>query len=97
MQLSALLSRILSGCFHRRAAWPQHNRQRCLACGSWRLYDLNQGIQGNWKPPERPQSEPSLGSGHEFFSLLCLAELNGIFSISCRSRYRARKPRDGRS
>ena len=64
MQLSALLSQILSGCFHRRAAWPQHNRQRCLACGSWRLYDLNQGIQGNWKPPERPQSEPSLGSGH---------------------------------
>jgi len=64
MQLSALISGILSGCFHRRAAWPQHNRQRCLACGSWRLYDLKQGIQGDWKPPERPQSEPSLGSGH---------------------------------
>ena len=71
MQLSALISGILSGCFHRRAAWPQHNRQRCLACGSWRLYDLNQGIQGDWKPPERPQSEPSLGPGTQFFSLLC--------------------------
>ncbi len=83
MQFSALIREISRGCFHRRVAWPQHNRQRCLVCGGWRIYDLNRGIQGEWKQPEEPQSEPSLGSSHSSlqpgvrkYSVLPLNSLN---------------------
>lgn len=58
-QLSALISGLSRGCFHRRVGWPQRNRQRCLSCGGWRLYDLNRGVRGEWNPPERLQAESS--------------------------------------
>lgn len=54
MQFSALIREVAGGCFHPHVAWPQHNRQRPLSCGSWRVYDLNRGIRGERNPPERP-------------------------------------------
>jgi hypothetical protein len=59
-QLPVLLRELSHGCFHRRVAWPQHNRQRCLVCGSWRTYDLNRGIRGEWKLPERPDLQRAI-------------------------------------
>ena len=56
-QLPSLLRNVSRGCFHRRVGWPLRNRQRCLSCGSWRVYDLNRDLRGNWNDPELPHLE----------------------------------------
>jgi hypothetical protein len=58
--LMAFLDGFTGICAHRTVGWPQHNRQRCLDCGSTRVYDLHRGIRGEWMPPERPYSEAQL-------------------------------------
>jgi hypothetical protein len=60
--LPATLKIVSSGCFHRHVGWPQHKRQRCLACGSWRMYDMERGVTGDWNAPERPQADRSHAS-----------------------------------
>ena len=59
-QLPSLLRNVSRVCFHRRVGWPQRNRQRCLSCGSWRMYDLNGDLRGNWNDPELPHLERSV-------------------------------------
>jgi len=53
------LMRALSGaCSHQHVGWPQCSRQRCLDCGAWRSYDLQNSMHGEWNTPERP--DPAL-------------------------------------
>jgi hypothetical protein len=50
------LLELLFGCTHDHVTWPQHGRQSCIDCGSFRFYPAIGAKPSRWYPAKKERA-----------------------------------------